>query len=73
MSKTTSGTLPAKPVAVQYIGRGAYLPLVPARDMGAAQAAHYWQDLREAEANGQRLYIPATPEQAPATHEPEGE
>lgn len=55
--------LPSKPVAVRYVGEGAYLPLIPARDLDAAEAAQHWQTIREAEANGQRLYEPAV--QAP--------
>lgn len=61
MSKKTSGVLPAKPVAVRYVGR-AFLPFVPARDMSASEAAPHWKTLLEAEANGQRLYVPAQDE-----------
>ena len=57
-----AGTLPAEPVAVQYMG-GGYLPFIPARNMTAAEAAPHWATIKEAEANGQRLYTPA--------HEPE--
>ena len=47
------------PVALRYVGEGAYLPFVPARDLSVSEAAQNWAIIKEAEANGQRLYVPA--------------
>lgn len=47
-----------KPVALRYVGNGAYLPFVPARDLSADEAAQHWQIIKTAEANKQRLYVP---------------
>lgn len=47
------------PVALRYVGEGAYLPFVPARDLSAEEAAQHWATIQEAHANGQRLYVPA--------------
>lgn len=44
--------------ALRYVGNGAYLPFVPARDLSADEAAQHWQIIKAAEANGQRLYVP---------------
>ena len=51
--------LPSKPVAVRYVGKGAYLPFVPAKDLSAEEVAQHWATIQEAHANGQRLYVPA--------------
>lgn len=48
-----------QPVPLRYVGKGAYLPFVPARDLSAEEAALHWATIKEAEANGQRLYVPA--------------
>ena len=48
----------SEPVALRYVGEGAYLPFIPARDLTAAEAAQHWAIIKQAEANGQRLYIP---------------
>lgn len=50
---------PGEPVAMRYIGGGAYLPGIPARDLSAAEAAKHWATIQTAIANGQRLYEPA--------------
>jgi hypothetical protein len=47
------------PVALRYVGEGAYLPFVPARDLSVGEAAQHWAIIKEAEANEQRLYVPA--------------
>lgn len=47
-----------KPGALRYVGNGAYLPFIPARDLSAEEAAQHWATIKEAEANGQRLYVP---------------
>lgn len=45
--------------ALRYVGGGAYLPHVPARDLSAEEAAQHRNVIEEAQANGQRLYVPA--------------
>lgn len=57
MAKKNSA--PNAPVALRYVGEGAYLPFVPARNLTADEAARHWAIIKQAEANGQRLYVPA--------------
>jgi len=47
-----------QPVPLRYVGEGAYLPFVPARDLTVEEAAQHWAIIQEAHANGQRLYVP---------------
>jgi hypothetical protein len=42
--------------ALRYVGDGAYLPLVPARDLTAEEAEKFREIIEQAAANGQRLY-----------------
>lgn len=49
----------SEPQPLRYVGEGAYLPHVPARDLTADEAARHWLVIQAAEANGQRLYVPA--------------
>lgn len=51
--------------ALKYVGGGAYLPDVPARDLTAEEAAQFADILAAAEAAGQGLYVAV--EEAPVT------
>ena len=56
MKKKTGSAGPA--VALVYVGEGAYLPNVPARNLSAEEAEKHRAVIEEAQANGQRLYEP---------------
>jgi hypothetical protein len=54
-------------LVLRYVGDGAYLPLVPARDLTAEEAEKFREIIELAAANGQRLYEAV--EQPPARKE----
>lgn len=58
----------AAPAGLRYIGAGAWLHGVPARDLTAAEAARHIETIKAAEAAGSVLYVPAPAsiEEAPA-------
>lgn len=45
-------------MAWRYVGGGAFLPGVPARDLTTAEAAQYGAQLASASRSGQNLYVP---------------
>lgn len=47
----------------RYVGDGAWLPGVPARDLSAAELERFEDAIRQAEAAGQRLYVLGTGDQ----------
>ncbi len=64
----TKKSAPPAPGALRYVGAGAWLMGVPARDLTPDEAARHNDAIKAAEAAGQVLYVPApaTIEEAPA-------
>lgn len=54
---------------LRYIGNGAFLPLVPARDLTPAEVEQYADLLKEAEASGSKALLYVAADEAPAQAE----